>query len=245
MRRETKEQLQQLTRNFYRTHARSFSSSRRNPWPGWNQLLPRSQGRVLDLGCGNGRFHQFIRSAWSFEGEYVGVDQCEALLGEAQHEAGAAARTRWHCADVLKPGDATWLEESFDVVVAWGLLHHIPGSEARLALLLSMAERLSPGGQLGVSFWQFRDHARFSKKELDPSLHGVELDALDKGDALLGWDEDGSTPRYCHHFSDQEVETIAAELTRAFPQLEQVGTASDAQNDRFNAYLIFHHRKDK
>jgi SAM-dependent methyltransferase len=65
MKDETLRALNTINRVFYRDSAPSFDATRDAPWPGWQPLLPLLQGlegdpaRILDLGCGNGRFPIF------------------------------------------------------------------------------------------------------------------------------------------------------------------------------------------
>ena len=135
MKPETVERLLALNRGFYQRAARSFSETRRAPWPGWARLLERfteaSAVSVLDLGCGHGRFLAELERR-GLARDYLGVDSSGALL--------ELARTRHPGARFLE-ADATALaiEERFDLVVAFGLLHHLPSFELRARFIRHFA----------------------------------------------------------------------------------------------------------
>ena len=85
----TIKKLNQLNRDFYQQVAIDFDQTRQHLWPGWNKLISHLQQlqtkhkplKVLDLGCGNGRFGQFLAN--SFPGikiNYLGVDNNPQLF---------------------------------------------------------------------------------------------------------------------------------------------------------------------
>lgn len=246
---EVVRKLLQYTQAFYERHADSFCASRSAPWPGWHLLRPRVSGRILDLGCGNGRFLEFVRDEWGFDGEYMGLDASSGLLKSAAKKFGEVDRVTWRESDLLAE---EWSQELFDLVVAWGLLHHVPGAVTRERFVRRMASSVAPGGELGISFWQFRHHERFWNKELAPSRYGFANDALEVGDALLGWDDDDSVPRYCHHFDDEEVAAIEQAVFASHPDFVASERASrdsygprknQKLSDRFNAYLVLQRQR--
>lgn len=100
---------------------------------------------VLDLGCGY--CYHTARLAKS-DLAITGVDFSEAALARAREtlrDAGIEERVR------LQQGDATKLpfaDRSFDNVLLWGVLMHIPEAEKALA---EAARVLKPGGKLVLS----------------------------------------------------------------------------------------------
>ena len=91
---DTARALEAINRAFYRERAAEFSATREAPWRGWERLLARVRSpkrtsplRVLDVGCGNGRFGAFLAGALEADGtrlEYVGVDASAPLLAAAR-----------------------------------------------------------------------------------------------------------------------------------------------------------------
>ena len=86
---EKDKQILELNKKFYQSVAYSFSETRQTPWKGWgkvveiiNDVLKNEKIKILDLGCGNGRFLEYIKKSFS-NYEYVGMDENEDLLKEA------------------------------------------------------------------------------------------------------------------------------------------------------------------
>jgi SAM-dependent methyltransferase len=226
----TRAQLLELNRVFYEVHAEAFDQSRgARAWPGWQRLvahLPagarRDVGRVLDVGCGNGRFASFLHAS-GFRFDYTGVDANAALLEAARRRLpeDCAGSARWIRADFLageQPG-ADLPAGPFDVVVLMGVLHHVPGADWRLELLRAAAKRLAEGGVLALAAWQFAGDAREERKRIAfdavGPLLGESLDPaqLEPGDALLRFGENpDAPPRYCHAIGDREFASWPAAL---------------------------------
>lgn len=103
------------------------------------------QPTILDAGCGYG-FHTVRLARHGFR--VVGVDLSEAALSEARKRvegAGLGSRVE------LRRGDLLALPfggESFDAVMCWGVLMHIPEVERALA---ELARVLAPGGRMAIA----------------------------------------------------------------------------------------------
>lgn len=194
-----------LNRRFYAQAADRFVDSRRDPWPGWTRVLEvledaglRDGARVLDLGCGHGRFAAFLAER-GHRCAYLGVDTSMPLL--ASGSARVPTGTRLVCADLAR---ALARKPRFDLVVAFGLLHHIPGEQHRRELVERLVELVTPRGHLVLTLWS-PDARRRSRAR--------PVEGGEPGDALLPWGEGEAPPeRYCHFFSGPEVEALASRL---------------------------------
>lgn len=93
-------------------------------------------GRVLDVGCGNGRFLTTMRSlGW----EVQGVEFSEAGVASARMSGLSV-----HHGDLAS---AAFADASFDLVTARHVIEHIPEAHAFMA---ELARVLKPGGRLVV-----------------------------------------------------------------------------------------------
>jgi cyclopropane fatty-acyl-phospholipid synthase-like methyltransferase len=102
--------------------------------------------RVLDIGCGTGSLVFRLAEAMPLA-VLAGIDVSEANIHAAERQnagRGLDTRVRFAVADYL-----TYGAEPFDVMVADGVLHLIPGDTA--ALIAKLARDLRPGGVLVCS----------------------------------------------------------------------------------------------
>lgn len=98
-------------------------------------MLP-AHARALDLGCGGGRWSQYVASRCAF---VEAVDPSEAVL--AAHSVTvdlANVRVTQASVDTLPFPD-----DSFDFILCLGALHHIPDTAAALE---TAVQKLRPGG---------------------------------------------------------------------------------------------------
>ncbi|MEM9293651.1 MAG: class I SAM-dependent methyltransferase [Acidobacteriota bacterium] len=223
--------------------------------------------RALDVGCGNGRFGALLAQRFDAgKMSYVGVDGSGELLLDAESalEDLGWAQLRllpwdWVTQDARLPGELSSgelsSEETMDLVVLFGSLHHVPGAELRRNLLLTLARQLAPGGWLVVSVWRFGEDARFRRRFLPWSksgeITGVAVDerVLDPGDHLLAWgplpqgDAGGqeSPARYCHALQKPEEDRLLTELQEL--GLELVETfEDDGRGRQLNGYWMLRRR---
>jgi tRNA (cmo5U34)-methyltransferase len=128
------------------------------------ELDGQEAASLLFVGLGTGAelvpYTRFEVPGWRF----VGVDPSEAMLAVARERLqteGLLSRTHLHV------GELHTLPEGppFDGAQMMGVLHHVDGEEARLALLAEVARRLGPGAPLVVG----------CRVGMDPVLMNVEL----------------------------------------------------------------------
>ncbi len=258
MNNKTIQQLNKINKEFYQTVGDFFSSSRNYSWPGWETafLAPTastevSSGRrssffVLDLGCGNGRFLDFLLQNKIDFKEYIGVDSSEKLLkialekyqipctelqtnGKSEFDKG---KINFIETDITKPD---WIDHIsatcpvptastevssgrrsrfFDLIVAFGLLHHIPSTDIREKLFEEIHSVLKKDGFFVFTTWNFLKIPRLAKKVIDLESdfgklllkkYDIDQNELDEYDCLLDWDRGLLGIRYCRFLDDKEI----------------------------------------
>lgn len=204
--------LNQLNQQFYQTVANSFDETRSRAWAGWEQLVeylpktPAEKFKVLDIGCGNGRFGVFLSEHIS-NLFYMGIDSNLFLLQRA-HETLTEHAVEHHLqqANILDKFAPEHLP--YDLVVAFGVMHHIPGFEQRRAFVHKMAGWLSGTGILALTFWTFYEQERFRERIVawdDPQVPEIYRHLpVEKHDYLLDWRREAKALRYCHYVDLEE-----------------------------------------
>ncbi len=107
----------------------------------------RAGDRVLDIGCGPGRFAQVLAETVGPQGEVVGVDPSPSMIEYANRHTARQANCRFElaAAQSLDLPDA-----AFDVVTSTFAMHHIPPGD-RVAAMAHMFRVLRPGGRLLIA----------------------------------------------------------------------------------------------
>jgi SAM-dependent methyltransferase len=231
---DTSTKLVEINQSFYRLEARGFSQTRQTPWRGWqilmdNYVYDRKPLRVLDIGCGNGRFGSFLFEHYQIE-TYVGIDFSQELIKIAKDNLKEYSQAVLLSTDIFTKGIGRF-NQPFDLVVLWGILHHIPNYSARITLINQALELTS--GVFAASLWQFAKFERFKKLEASwDNLPDIDQSQLEAGDYLLNFN-DSDHYRYCHSFSDQEIKRIKTDLLQ--PSITEY--QADGK-EGYNRYII-------
>jgi hypothetical protein len=69
---------------------------------------------------------------------------------------------------------------------------------------------MAPGGRLTLSVWNFLASPRLRRRILPWREAGLAEGELDPGDYLLDWRRGGRGLRYVHHFTEPELDGLAA-----------------------------------
>jgi tRNA (uracil-5-)-methyltransferase TRM9 len=269
---KTRDQLNRINRAFYAAVAEDFSATRERPWPGWKRVLENAKRchepgragellRVLDVGCGNGRFASFLAAECDLEFRYLGIDSNRALLAIARRRCRNAPHIEFAYGDALSDLGRTTRsaevgatasevpglgEAGFNLVALFGLLHHVPSFETRRGLLSRLADQLAPGALLALAAWRFGDLERFESRVSSwqeynrQAAEPVDTAQLEPGDFLLGWGGQDAVPRYCHFVDEAEMEALLAPLElERIDEFSADGGSGDLNSNRyFNQYVV-------
>lgn len=218
--------LNQLNHHFYSDHALAFAERRRTLQPGAQRIVARipSGARVLDVGCGDGKVWPALGGRAAL---YCGVDGSEELLQKAEariQNSEIRSQTSednsltsnppiFFHADLTDPAWANLLPpEPFTHILAFAVLHHIPGYATRLRLIRELAARLAPGGVCVMSNWQFTRRAKLREHIRPWSTLNLTAAEVEPGDYLLAWERKGKPGlRYVHLLDEAEAQRLAAD----------------------------------
>lgn len=261
MHQRTARRLARLTSDFYAQVASSFSATRERAWPGWERLLAEvdlpwlDEGRslqVLDLACGNLRFERFLAerllgaggSRAACELRIHAIDGCDELAG-ARPLASAGVTVSYTHLDVaellLSGGDlARQLGPRVcDLSVCLAFLHHLALPEQRERVLDALVGVTRPGGFVAISFWQLSQSDRLlarARATTEEARTRLGLDDLGEGDYVLGWQGRTDVLRFCHDFSEEEIDALSASVR---PRArEQARFSADGTGGNLNRYLV-------
>lgn len=218
--------LRSINQKFYQTFADPFSQTRQRLQPGVQQMIKRipMDAAILDLGCGNGSiFRQLVQQG--FRGFYFGIDISHELLKIAQDNLSEADLSRTIFLQ-LDLADLNWDKKitsalrtmipphskmKFNFILAFAIMHHIPGIEIRRNVLRNVHHLLVSDGLFIQSNWQFLNSPRLQQRILDWTTIGLTDQDVDPNDYLLDWRLGGIGVRYVHHFDELELTLLAEE----------------------------------
>lgn len=176
------------------------------------------------------------RAAGSIRWHHQSFDVLAALDAEGRSDGAAL--------DAETPGGGPALAEALqtprcDLAVSFGFLHHIPLPRWREEVLAMLAAKVRPGGFVIVSLWRFLENpllARKAEATHEHALAELGLPPLDAGDRLLGWRDEPGAYRYCHSFTDGEIDALAASVGHAATEVARF--RADGRDGALNSYLV-------
>jgi SAM-dependent methyltransferase len=254
---QTINRLNEINRRFYATTATEFDQTRGKAWLGWAKLAEHLQAplSVLDVGCGNGRFGLFLAESLPLTPQppfpaseargsemrqeqasmihYHGLDNNEALLAFAKEafEGQANLKAKLETFDLVQQNLP---DEVYDLVVLFGVIHHVPGAEQRRAFMAELAKRVKKGSILCFASWRFYEFERFRERI---SEWPADLE-VEEHDYLLDWRRGENALRYCHYVDDAEEDALIA----ATGMSVLARYRADGENNRMNSYVVLRHQ---
>lgn len=205
--------------------------------PGVQRLLNRfsSEDRFLDLGCGNGELAREMDRR-GYQGTYVGLDFSPGLLAVARESSFRNLQANFITADLTSPNwESIIPNQHFDIVLAFAVLHHLPGDDLRQLFLHNVLAHTEPMGQFFHSEWQFLRSERLRSRIQSWDNIGLSESDVEPGDYLLDWRRGGYGLRYVHHFTEDELADLATRT--GFTVLETF--FSDGEGGKLGLYQVW------
>jgi cyclopropane fatty-acyl-phospholipid synthase-like methyltransferase len=172
----------------------------------------------LDIGCGNARFGKYVL-ALKETFSYMGIDNSTVLLAEASN---VNSSFKFRNVDL----STNWeiYETDFDLVVCFGVLHHLMNTKSRKYLFQKAYEKLSIGGIFIITIWDFLNDEK-EKSKIIRNLPG-------KNNFLLKFGTNAT--RECHWTSELEIIDLVKNTN--FEKIQEY--FSDGKSNKLNRYLV-------
>ncbi len=213
-------------RGDYNLIAQDFSSTRReiNIWKEARFLLdPKKNDKILDLGCGNGRYYSFFKDE---EVKYIGVDNSQELINIAKQKYPGVQF------QVESGLNLSFPDNYFDQIYSIAVLHYIPSKEYRLKFLKEAKRVLKNNGYLTLLVWKFPLKEELSLLFKYTILKLLGKTDLDFRDIFRPWH--GRTQKYYHLFSKRELKQL---VKQAGLRVVDIGVVRNERGNRRNIYI--------
>ncbi len=236
------EQLNQLNRDFYQKIAESFSATREQPWPGWEWLVDADRETlasatvIADVGCGNGRFGNFIAPHLRQADKYIGFDTNPRLLQFARNRVTNIFTTvSFQESDVFQDDLEVMAGNDVNIVAAFGIFHHLATTATRLRFLRSLSSIVGQNrsNSIWLSTWQFTQNTPLLARAVTPASIGMIAspdDEWTENDYILDWNRGGHAYRYCHLVTIEEMTHLCKGAGLAVIKTHQPESGSDKDN---------------
>lgn len=222
----------QILKNTQRTYNQAgfeFSKKRKSTWQKMQFLFNdylRVGDRVLDLGCGNGRFYKTFKKHGV---NYTGLDNSKTLIKIAKNKNPSAKF-------ILGNGlNLPFQDSSFNKIYAIAVLHHIPSRALREKFLLECRHVLKKDGLLILTNWNLWPLKKWKiiKSFLRIILKILGISKMDFRDIKIPFVN--SAKCYFHCFSKRELKNSVA---KAGFKIQKAGFVGWRNRKNANIYLV-------
>lgn len=243
MNKKTINRILAINKEFYEKISKDFDTTRKYPWEGWAPLLNiikeknnKKALEVLDVACGNGRFLDYLAANLKQDFIYTGVDNNKDLLAFAEN----MYKDKWKEKNaVFKYEDVLgekFTTKKYDVVVAFGITHHIPNEKRRQEWIKYISKILKPEGILAISFWNYNKDKRFQPLDLSQIKEelNIAVKEIEDNDYFIRWNNNAI--RYVHIYSQEELKIIFSILSKN--NLVMLADYEADSKEKLNRYCI-------
>ncbi len=176
----------------YDNFSHTFSNSRKNhPWPELDYIIEdmKKEGflSILDIWCGNGRFLEEARKRDFTPWIYLGVDNSEWMIKEAQNLYSDS-----HF-EVIWMQSIKNISERYDTILFLASYHHLETKEERMQVLKESKELLNQNGRIYMTNWNLRDQEKYKNSHRWNGDYDIKI---------------GEFSRYYHGFTIEELEEL-------------------------------------
>lgn len=192
--------LNEVKRSFEKI-AKDFSSTRKHFWPEFDHIAAyiNHGDNLLDIGCGNGRFAQFLQNK---QINYFGLDISKKLLKIAKKNV---PQGNFFQADMTS---LPFPDHTFDQIVMIASFHHIPSIKLRQKTLQECYRVLKNKGLIFILVWNLYQ-AKF-KSAFQEALKRSSLSSgnYSKKDLFIPWKKNHNLNRYYYAFTLPELKKL-------------------------------------
>ncbi len=216
MKKEKAKKVMESLREDYNLVSSSFARTRDRLWPAGKFLFDfaKKEEKVLDLGCGNGRFSQYLEGC-----DYTGVDFSSGMVSEAKKRF---PEKKFIVASALS---LPFKDNFFDKIYSIAVIHQIPSTDYRKEALREAKRVLKKNGRIFITVWDLKKERRFFC--LKQMMRNFFWGPMGSKDIILKRD------RYYYLFSKKELKKIFEDV--GF-EVEEDGTIEEKKHNNF--YLI-------
>lgn len=188
--------------------------------------------KVLDWGCGNGRFYQVFKNLGV---DYFGIDISEKLIEIAKNKYPKAKF------QVASSFNLSFPDNFFDKILSIAVFHHIPSEEFRLRFLKEAKRILKPEGILVLMVWSLNPFKMLLIGQWKRTLSFFKFlilkifgrSKLDFKDFYIPWGK--TCQRYVHYFTKDELQRL---IEKAELKIKEIGILRGPKTKESSIYLI-------
>lgn len=199
MKKETREEILKKVVKDYDQIAKEFDTTRQYNWKEFEIFLPyiKDNDKLLDIGCGNGRFYKFISKHRKVK--YTGLEKSKNLIKAAKKQN----KAKFVQGDMLS---LPFKDNSQNTITAIASIHHIPSKELRKKAIREMNRTLDKEGTLIITAWNLFQ-PKYKKYIWQSRLKSLlSLGKYDARDTFIPWNN--KTKRYYYAFKEKELEKL-------------------------------------